>query len=55
MHLSTVIWIGVAVLGFIAVVLVVRRASAVTPQKLGLMNGHWIAEHRAGQPEDSTH
>jgi hypothetical protein len=55
MHLSSVIWIGIAVLGFIAVVLVVRSASAVTLQKLGLMSSEWIAEHRAGRPGDPTY
>jgi hypothetical protein len=55
MHLSSVIWIGIAVLGFVAVVLVVRSATTVTLQKLGLMSGEWIAEHRAGHPEDSTY
>jgi hypothetical protein len=55
MHLSSVIWIGIAVLGFIAVVLVVRSASTVTPQKLGLMSGEWIAEHRVGHPGDPTY
>ncbi len=55
MHLSNVIWIGIAVLGFVAVVLVVRSASVVTLQKLGLMSDQWIAEHRAVQPGDPTY
>jgi hypothetical protein len=55
MHLSTVIWISIAVLGCVAVVLVVRSASTVTPEKLGFMSGQWIAEHRAGQQDDLTH
>ena len=55
MHLSSVIWIGIALLGFVAVVLVVRSASAVTLRKLGLMSGQWMAEHRAGQPGDPTY
>jgi hypothetical protein len=55
MHLSSLIWISIAVLGFVAVVLVVRSASAVTLQKLGPMSGQWIAEHRAGQQDDPTH
>lgn len=55
MHLSIVIWIGIAVLGCVGVVLAVRSASAVTPEKLGFMSGQWIAEHRAGQQDDPTH
>jgi hypothetical protein len=55
MHLPSLIWIGIAVLGFVAVVVVVRRASAVTLQKLGLMSGEWIDEHRAGRPGDPTY
>jgi hypothetical protein len=55
MHLSIVIWIGIAVLGCVAVVRIVRSASTVTPEKLGFMSGEWIAEHRAGQQEDLTH
>ena len=39
----------------VAVVLAVRSASTVTPEKLGFMSGEWIAEHRAGQQEDLTH
>jgi hypothetical protein len=55
MHLSSVIWMAIAVLGCVAVALMVRRSSAVTPEKLGLMSGQWIAEHRAGQQDDPTH
>ena len=51
MHLPNLIWIGIAVLGFVAVVLIVRNASAVTLEKLGFMSGQWIAEHRAGQED----
>jgi hypothetical protein len=54
MHLSSVIWTGIAVLGFVAVVLIARSALGVTPEKLGLMSGQWIAEDRAGQQEDPT-
>ena len=47
------IWIGIAIVGLIAVVLVVRRAFAAEPRvELGAMSGQWIAEHRADQPED---
>jgi hypothetical protein len=53
MHLSSsVIWIGIAVLGLVAVVLVVRHAFVAKPRDLGAMSGQWMAEHRAGQPED---
>jgi hypothetical protein len=53
-HLSSVIWISIAVLGFVAVVLVMRRASAAKPRDLGAMSGQWMVEHRAGQPGDPT-
>jgi hypothetical protein len=50
-----VIWIGIAVVGLIAVALVVRRAFAAGPSvELGAMSGQWIAEHRADQLEDLT-
>jgi hypothetical protein len=55
MNLSSVIWIAIVVLGCVALVLIVRRSSAVTPEKLGFMSGEWIAEHRAGQQDDPTH
>ena len=55
MHLSSLIWIGVAVLGFVAVALAVHSASTVTLQKLGLMSDQWIAEHRADQPGDPSY
>jgi hypothetical protein len=55
MHLTSVIWITIAVLGFVAVVLAVRSASTVTLQKLGLMSDEWIAEHRADRPGDPSY
>jgi hypothetical protein len=43
MHLSSsVIWIGIAVLGF-----VVYHAFVAKPRDLGAMSGQWMAEHRA--------
>ncbi len=56
MHLSlSMIRIGIAVVGLVAALLVVCRASAAKPRELGVMSGQWIAEHCAGQPEDQTH
>jgi hypothetical protein len=55
MHLSSsVIWLGIAVLGLVAVVLVVHHAFIAKPLDLGTMSGQWMAEYRAGQPEDPT-
>jgi hypothetical protein len=51
----SMIGIGIAVVGLVAAVLIVRRASAAKPPELGAMSGQWIAERRAGQPEDQTH
>jgi hypothetical protein len=52
---SNMIRIGIAVVGFVALVLGVRRASAAKLWDLGAVSGQGIAAPRAGQPEDPTY